>query len=64
MSLKGGHCLDEIMYRDLDDEVYARHLHSKCNHDGCDCPNHDLTECANGDTVQMYHKESEDKNNG
>lgn len=40
MSLKSGWCMDEIMYRDLDNERYAAHLHSQCRSVNCPCENH------------------------
>lgn len=64
MSLKSGWCIDEVMYRDLGEDAYARHLHGKCNKDHCDCPNH-LTKCASADKVaDNSNTESEDTNNG
>jgi hypothetical protein len=60
VSLKSGWCIDEVMYMGLDKEAYAAHLHSQCNREVYDCPNHDLTMCANGDKVQVYHNESEE----
>lgn len=40
MSLKSGWCMDEVMYRDLDKEGYARRLHSNCKRLDCTCENH------------------------
>lgn len=40
MTLKSGWCIDEVMYRDLDKEPYARHLHNNCNRPTCSCENH------------------------
>lgn len=41
MTLVSGWCLDEILYRDLDQHHYAQQLHDKCPIPHCTCPNHD-----------------------
>lgn len=40
MSLKSGWCMDEVQYRNLDNESYAAHLHTQCKSTNCPCPNH------------------------